>query len=197
MRNILAENHGVVIMGDINIDLLKHTNQDLNTYNEIISGNGYSILNKITPQITKDHQLVRYLTDLLRFDYPLSLIKNNLGDHNFMILDILKIATNNTQTNYKRFKIVDEDRVARGTNEADFNDCNDLFTSIIESPNKEMIIQNKKMMLKPYVSREILSKIREKIRIYLLAIFFPESSLLKQEYIWLLTRLIGKKGIIF
>lgn len=62
--------------------------------------------------------------------------------------------------------------------------CSKLIP-MVEAATSEVIIRKRDRILKPYLNMEILVKIREKNNLYKLTRRFPNSTILKREYLTL------------
>lgn len=177
----------------MNINLLRTHDSNVITYLDLINTHGYSMLNKISSDMytrpASKTILDHALTDIFRYNYNLSILENDISDHSLMVLDINTIINNSLNQHKKKIKIVNREEVKRIITETNFNDCSnydqfgDHMKTALDRATNEIIIRNKTRIIKPYINRDLLTKIREKNTLYRLSRRFPNSTIIKHEYL--------------
>lgn len=107
LEEILAINKNCVILGDMNLDLLKNT-VPVRTYKDIISSNGYNIINKIdkkyVTRIANDTKTIidHAVRDLYNYNHHLIINSHDFTDHESLTLQIninnYKITSNQIES---------------------------------------------------------------------------------------------------
>lgn len=100
-EDILQKYARNILIGDYNLDLLDLENSDVSKYKIIVNCNGYNILNKISKEMnTRPRSMTiidHVLTDMLNYDYNVTINECDLTDHNGLSigLNIITSKQNN------------------------------------------------------------------------------------------------------
>lgn len=195
LENLLSNTSNVIIFfGDMNINLLNASESNVISYIDLINTHGYSMLNKISPNMftrpASKTIIDHVLTDIFRYNYEFSILENDISDHSLIVLDINTNNTSSSNQHQQKFKVINGEEVKRVLIEGNFNGCSnynqlgDFMKTTLEGATSEIMIRNKTRIIKPYIDHNILTKIREKNKLYRLSRRFPNSSIIKEEYIF-------------
>lgn len=205
LHSRIENNAKMIIIGDANLNLLNDNNTN-KKYIDMLSVNGFSVLNKIdsrhaTRVATRTHRhslissktiIDHFLSDCTNFNFTLSQTDSPLSDHKQLILAF----DNNKSDN---FIITSSILSFTKLNKHDFNtDLHQILDGRInlnsfgELNNRIEICKNTNLVqkslkinsnpLKPWINTNFLARIKERNRYYLLLKKSPANQYLNQKY---------------
>lgn len=200
---LLEKYHRCVMVGDMNIDLLRN-NADTIRFSNTIEANGYCILNKIdinaaTRSATRDGSTTNtiidhVLTDLSSFNFHLSVLPTPLSDHNQLILSFdthsssitpsppIFFVTNKADFNKFRSLILNNPYLNDSfAHNANIDNCLEFMKSQFQSciTKKHRAIHNEK---KPWITPYLLSLISQRDRYHLLLKKHPNNNYIRDNF---------------
>lgn len=157
---IISEYKKCIHMGDMNIDLLQHTNTTTNLCNQMVSQ--HHILNAITcemPTRTTEHSakiIDHFYTDIPHFEYKLALLKCSLTDHHIAILGLksdIRLPTQKINCKYIDYEKIINEIAQVNTNDMNYGCLQQTITSIFSENTRQSskITNNRKRYIKPYI----------------------------------------------
>lgn len=199
---LLEKYRKCIIVGDLNIDLLKNNTDSLRLSNTIIA-NGYTILNKIDPMFatrtaTRDgsttHTIIDHaLSDINTYKYHLSILPTALSDHNQIFLSFDTNSSNKfitqrndyvlCRTNFSKFRnlILNNPYLNRNlANSESVNNCLDFIKSQYNSciTKKQFSRCNEK---KPWITSHLISLINQRDRYHALLKKYPFNDYIRTQ----------------
>lgn len=183
-----------IIVGDMNLNMFQKNNNIIKFYKEMITSNGYAIMNKLgkdlfTRQSNSVNTLIDHaMTNALNFKYKFSLLDNSFSDHRHLILSANTAKQSNTSKNvitkYNNELII-KDVTEKINLNMNFKDFHEDFKSIVSEHATEVIKPTPKITLrKPWFSNKLLSikKLRDKF--YKKSKLYPNNNLLVEQFVY-------------
>lgn len=186
MEKKLEKFDGMILIGDTNINLLKHDNTTL-AYQNACESNSYTILNSISERYStrvSKNELGRstktiidhIMTDLIRYKYTISLLNTHMSDHKMIIVSIFDSELRSIMHHKKKEVVVcktfDRERMARICEEFSIENTPNINEFIIKMEQ----IRNECMKTvertktrnphKPWINEELIALINERNRYY-------------------------------
>lgn len=192
LDHITREFNNSIILGDFNLNLLDNS-RNIIKYLSILNSNNFTVLNKINnnmitrPASENSGSIIDHvITDIFQFKYLFSVIENCISDHNIILLGVNnnKVTTHNkkiTKTKYN--DIILEIHNNDWSNIDSANNLQNQLTSIIKRNTIEIKIKNSKRILKPYITKDIISLINKRDRLFILTKKYPHSLIIKELFI--------------
>lgn len=193
LNRVLTDFKGSIVCGDTNIDLLKYSRLK-SEYMDIIGFNGFNILNNISTdmptRLNENYSTVsildHFFTDLFKYDYTITISKCPVSDHNMIYCDVnLKVPI--VVANKFESVFINEEAVCFDIlqhNMCSVNSYSEMVEPILKSiHNNTKSFTHKKKNNKPYIDNETLKLIKEKNRLYKMHKKFPESIIVKSNYV--------------
>lgn len=173
-----------VVIGDLNINILNLNNQSALTYINTMEKNGYnSIINEAT-RVTEDTAtcidhvfLNNKKLNSKEISFIPMIIRNTITDHYPLLFNIQckNKQKNTTESNNYEFKKIDENLLISLIREEKWEEiyqhddtqiCTNIFykklLGIINTATKKIMVTNKTIRLKPWMTNGLLSSIRKR-----------------------------------
>lgn len=182
-----------ILAGDLNINLLDQLNEEVSLYINSLNANSFHILNSIScdmPTRTSDSSstiIDHFATDLLQYNYKLSIFENSLSDHNILALQ-LSIPSAHRINNNLTISIVNKEKVLEEFNSFNFVDnvsCSEFcekWCQLVHNNTNIKIIKKKNVLIKPFMTPYLLRLSREKERLFSLKKRYPTNQLIARLY---------------
>lgn len=197
LEEILASNKNCIILGDINIDILKNNTQTKN-YKDIIISNGYHIINKIkkkyATRIANNTKTIidHAITDLYNYKHHLLINSHNFTDHESLTLQIkiekFKSASNKISykqvTNIRKFSnefVSATDNI--NLNTTNFTQYHEMMSNAIKNNTQTKTIKTKYNNKLPYINNEIKVKIELRNKLYVIYKKNVDNNIIKNQFI--------------
>lgn len=190
LENYCLNMNKCLLMGDLNINLLVPNN--FRRITSLFEEYGFALLNEVSINaITRPAAstlLDLCACNMLSFSFKFSITFNTRSDHGILAISVSKKAPENRHA-FVRHKLDDRQasaRIERCLTENDILDGNVLsheLETITHECSKEIRINSRYCILKPFVTREIIDAIRERDRLYSLMILYPNNTSLHDIYL--------------
>lgn len=165
LDEFISANKNCVILGDMNINILNDNSTTVMNYINMINSNGFCILNNLNDNFatrfsnTINTIIDHVITDLVHFKYFLSVSKNHLSDHCFLLLNLDNSNKNVTESKIKTiidYKNIDDNNLCNSLeNTNNFNEFVHELENIIKSNTKEFKINKKNQNKKEWINSNI------------------------------------------
>lgn len=136
LEKLLQYNKNCIVMGDININLLRNMTESINNYNSMLHSHAYSILNLLVDEFatrrsnTINTIIDHVFTDMSRFKYALL---TDLSDHSFLLLNV-NTQIINKYNDFKKtvidYKYLDDNDIINQSNIKHAGTFNELVSSV-------------------------------------------------------------------
>lgn len=206
INSILGGRKRLILLGDMNIDLLRPDNRG-EEYANTVLGHGYSILNKIDSEFatrvgvrhyerygvrTSKTIIDHFISDLHNFNFNISAGDTPMSDHKQVILSFNDNSNRKihfaSQSVNSSFDYIDQEIYESEFNSTNWNDVSNFddflgqLSLIRDNSVKTFKKNNRKNPFKPWVKEELLSRVEERNRYYKLLKKSPTNEYLKVQH---------------
>lgn len=188
---IVEQYQRAIIVGDFNLNLFNSTNPSVSKFLDIISANGFNIVNKIefkyaTRISSTTSTLIDYvLTDRIGFINSVYLEDVTFSDHRGIQIKTSLLVNKATQIN--KFKIFNYELAAKSQfwNQSDkYTNIDDYVAGLeklVISYTEEKTLNSRSGFKQPWMTNELYSDIRTREKIYKLTRKYPHCSYLNNK----------------
>lgn len=188
LDGILDRNNNLIVIGDVNIDLLKRDSDDLKN---IITCNGFHILNSINSRDYTRHSKNSSIIDHVYTDIPgnftMQLGESGLSDHKFILLVFKVNKAIDSILNYTK-KVTNYAKVAeiiekKEGNFKTFEEFHSFLKTSITQQTKLLKKTRKTSYRKPWATEDLKKLCKEKRKYANLKQKFPSNVYFKAKFV--------------
>lgn len=195
LHTILDKYKNTFYFGDFNIDLLDNTSNHVNNYMDAIYSTGNIILNKIEKNYftrkAANTIIDHIITDNINEHYNIHLNDTHISDHRYIITNIkFNKYIKSTDNLNKTMQIIEYNKMNRShihkiVNTNTLNSfMNNIKNIIIDNTTLKTLNNERKQILKPWISKNTIKLIQCRNNYYKLKIKYPNNILFQTKFIF-------------